>query len=87
MESLKSKALSNKKTVIDNKSNAQTANSVSDTTVETTSVSSAESMVEPNYVSEPTVTPINDFTYTVVNSAQSNSANDGTTLTYQAKPA
>ena len=87
MESLKSKALSNKKTVIDNKSNAQTANSVSDTTVETTSVSSAESMVEPNYVSEPTVTPINDFTYTVVNSAQSNSANDVTTLTYQAKPA
>lgn len=87
MESLKSKALSNKKTVIDNKSNAQTANSVSDTTVETTSVSNAESMVEPNYVSEPTVTPINDFTYTVVNSAQSNSANDVTTLTYQAKPA
>ena len=89
MEFLKSKALSNKKTVIDNKSN--TSSSVSDTTVETTSVSSAESVVEPNYVSEPTVTPINDFTYTVVNSVQSNpvnnSVNDVTTLTYQAKPA
>lgn len=89
MESLKSKALRNEKKVIDNKSN--TSSSVSDTTVETTSVSSAESVVEPNYVSEPTVTPINDFTYTVVNSAQSNpvnnSVNDVTTLTYQAKPA
>lgn len=89
MESLKLKALSNKKKVIDNKSN--TSSSVSDTTVETTSVSSAESVVEPNYVSEPTVTPINDFTYTVVNSVQSNSVNnsvnDVTTLTYQAKPA
>lgn len=91
VESLKSKALRNEKKVIDNKSNAQTASSVSDTTVETTSVSSAESAVEPNYVSEPTVTPINDFTYTVVNSVQSNpgnnSVNDVTTSTYQAKPA
>ena len=85
MESLKSKALRNEKKVINNKPSI--SSSVSDTTVETTSVSSAESMVEPNYVSEPTVTPINDFTYTVVNSAQSNSANDVTTLTYQAKPA
>lgn len=89
MESLKSKAFRNEKKVIDNKSN--TSSSVSDTTVETTSVSSAEFVVEPNYVSEPTVTPINDFTYTVVNSVQSNpvnnSVNDVTTLTYQAKPA
>ena len=89
MESLKSKALRNEKTVIDNKSN--TSSSVSDTTVETTSVSSAESAVEQNYVNEPTVTPINDFTYTVVNSVQNNSVNnsvnDVTTLTYQAKPA
>ena len=89
MESLKLKALRNEKKVIDNKSN--TSSSVSDTTVGTTSVSSTESVVESNYVSGSTVTPINDFTYTVVNSVQSNpvnnSVNDVTTLTYQAKPA
>ena len=85
MESLKSKALRNEKKVINNKPSA--SSSASDTTVETTSISSAESAVEPNYVSEPTVTPINDFTYTVVNSVQNNSVNDVTTLTYQAKPA
>lgn len=87
MESLKSKALRNEKKVINRKPSAPTASSVSDTIVETTSISSAESAVEQNYVSEPIVTPINDFTYTVVNSVQNDSVNDVTALTYQAKPA
>lgn len=91
MESLKSKARFNEKKVIGYKPSAPTTSAVSDTTVETTSVLSAESGVEQNYVSEPTVTPINDFTYTVVNSVQNNSVNssvnDVATLTYQAKPA
>lgn len=87
MESLKSKARFNEKKVIGHKPSAPVASSVSDTIVETTSISSAESAVEQNYVSEPTVTPINDFTYTVVNSVQNDSVNDVTALTYQAKPA
>ena len=87
MESLKLKALRNEKKVINHKPSAPTASSVSDTIVETTSISSAESAVEQNYVSEPIVTPINDFTYTVVNSVQNDSVNDVTALTYQAKPA
>lgn len=91
MESLKSKARFNEKKVIGHKPSVPTASSVSDTTVETTSVVNAESVGDQNYVSEPTVKPINDFTYTVVNSAQSNSAdvsaNEVSALTYQAKPA
>lgn len=94
MESLKSKARFNEKKVIGHKPSipsAPIASSVSDATVGTTSVVSAEPAIEQNHVSEPTVTPINDFTYTVVNSAQNNSVNnsvnDVTTLTYQAKPA
>ena len=91
VESLKSKARFNEKKVVGDKQVASTTNSVSDTTVGTTSIASSESVVESNYVSEPTVKPINDFTYTVVNSAQSNSAdasaNEISALTYQAKPA
>lgn len=91
VESLKSKARFNEKKVVGDKQVASTTNSVSDTTIGTTSVASSESVVESNYVSEPTVKPINDFTYTVVNSARSNSAdasaNEVSALTYQAKPA
>ena len=91
VESLKSKARFNEKKVVGDKQVASTTNSVSDTTVGTTSVASSESVVESNYVSEPTVKLINDFTYTVVNSVQRNSvdasANEVNALTYQAKPA
>ena len=91
VESLKSKARFNEKKVVGDKQVASTTNSVSDTIVGTMSIASSESVVESNYVSEPTVKPINDFTYTVVNSAQINSAdvsaNEVSALTYQAKPA
>ena len=91
VESLKSKARFNEKKVVGDKQVASTTNSVSDTTVGATSIASSESVVESNYVSEPTVKPINDFTYTVVNSVQSNSAdasaNEISALTYQANPA
>ena len=87
MESLKSKARFNEKKIVDHKPSASATSSVSDSAVETTSIASSESVVESNYISEPTVKPINDFTYTVVNSAQGDSTNKVDGSTYQAKPA